>query len=216
MNMELKPTDGFGKLQFLLQQNPFPPETFGNLLLLYCKYEYYDLAADVLAENAHLTYKYLTPYLYDFLEALITQVKKPDKYSNRLMQFYPQQTSPDEAYRKFDTIASKHAEQLRKFTKQVQEARSSHDDEAVKKSINDYEDALARFVDMVSLLQNSLTSLRYIPVLMAQAKIYWDMDQYAQVEKIFRKSVEFCSESDIWKLNVAHVLFMQVTFMKRI
>ena len=30
-----------------------------------------------------------------------------------------------------------------------------------------------------------------------------------QVEKLFRKSVEFCSESDIWKLNVAHVLFMQ-------
>ena len=27
----------------------------------------------MLAENAHLTYKYLTPYLYDFLEALITQ-----------------------------------------------------------------------------------------------------------------------------------------------
>ena len=59
-----------------------------------------------------------------------------------------QQTSPDEAYRKFDTIASKHAEQLRKFTKQVQEARSSHDDEAVKKSINDYEDALARWVKL--------------------------------------------------------------------
>ena len=34
--------------------------TFGNLLLLYCKYQYYDLAADVMAENAHLTYKYLT------------------------------------------------------------------------------------------------------------------------------------------------------------
>ena len=57
MNMDSKPTEGFEKLQFLLQQNPFPPETFGNLLLLYCKYEYYDLAADVLAENAHLTYK---------------------------------------------------------------------------------------------------------------------------------------------------------------
>ena len=35
MNMDSRPTDGFGKLQFLLQQNPFPPETFGNLLLLY-------------------------------------------------------------------------------------------------------------------------------------------------------------------------------------
>jgi hypothetical protein len=37
MNMDTKPTEGFEKLQFLLQQNPFPPETFGNLLLLYCK-----------------------------------------------------------------------------------------------------------------------------------------------------------------------------------
>ena len=39
MNMESNPTQGFEKLQFLLQQNPFPPETFGNLLLLYIKYE---------------------------------------------------------------------------------------------------------------------------------------------------------------------------------
>ncbi|GFQ88292.1 tetratricopeptide repeat protein 30A, partial [Trichonephila clavata] len=39
MNMETHPTEGFEKLQFLIQQNPFPPETFGNLLLLYCKHE---------------------------------------------------------------------------------------------------------------------------------------------------------------------------------
>ncbi len=44
---------------------------------------------------------------------------------------------------------------------------------------------------------------------MQQAKIYWDMENYQQVEKIFRKSVEFCNEHDVWKLNVAHVLFMQ-------
>uniref|UniRef100_A0A4W5KC44 Tetratricopeptide repeat protein 30 n=1 Tax=Hucho hucho TaxID=62062 RepID=A0A4W5KC44_9TELE len=61
MNMDKKPSEGFEKLAFLLQQIPFPPVTFGNLLLLYCKYEYFDLAADVMAENAHLTYKFLTP-----------------------------------------------------------------------------------------------------------------------------------------------------------
>ena len=44
---------------------------------------------------------------------------------------------------------------------------------------------------------------------MAQARIYWDLEMHQQVEKLFRKSVEFCNESDIWKLNVAHVLFMQ-------
>ncbi|XP_070580562.1 intraflagellar transport protein 70A-like [Ptychodera flava] len=176
MNMDESPTQGFEKLQFLLQQNPFPPETFGNLLLLYIKYEYYSLAADVLAENAHLTFKYMTQYLFDFIDAILTQ-----------------QTAPEEAYRKLDDMASKYTDQLRKLTKQVQEARQNHDDEAVKKVVNEYDEALER----------------YIPVLMAQAKIYWDLENYAQVEKIFRKSVEFCNEHDIWKLNVAHVLFMQ-------
>ncbi|KAJ8319127.1 hypothetical protein KUTeg_004218 [Tegillarca granosa] len=176
MNMEQLPTQGFEKMQFLLQQNPFPPETFGNLLLLYVKYEYYDLAADVLAENAHLTYKYLSPYMYDFLEAVITR-----------------QTSPEEAYRKLDEMATSQTEMLRKLTKQVQIDRDNHDEEAVKKTVNEYDEALER----------------YIPVLMQQAKIYWDMENYQQVEKIFRKSVEFCNEHDVWKLNVAHVLFMQ-------
>lgn len=176
MNMEKNPTEGFEKFQFLLQQNPFPISTFGNLLSLYCKYQYYDLAADVLAENVHLTYKYLTPYLFQFLDAVITQ-----------------QTSAEEAFRKFDDMAIQHTETLRKLTKQVQESRQNHDDEALKKAVNDYDDALEK----------------YIPVLMAQAKIYWDRENYQAVEKIFRKSVEFCNEHEIWKLNVAHVLFMQ-------
>uniref|UniRef100_A0A671P3S9 Tetratricopeptide repeat protein 30 n=1 Tax=Sinocyclocheilus anshuiensis TaxID=1608454 RepID=A0A671P3S9_9TELE len=176
MNMDTKPTEGFEKLAFLLQQNPFPPVTFGNLLLLYCKYEYFDLAADVLAENAHLTYKFLTPYLYEFLDAMITC-----------------QTAPEEAFRKFDEIAGKLTEQLRKVTKQVQEARHNRDDESLKKYVQDYDEVLER----------------YIPVLMAQARIYWNRENYSMVEKIFHKSLEFCNEHDTWKLNVAHVLFMQ-------
>ncbi|XP_004701770.1 tetratricopeptide repeat protein 30B, partial [Echinops telfairi] len=176
MNMDAKPTEGFEKLQFLLQQNPFPPETFGNLLLLYCKYEYFDLAADVLAENAHLTYRFLTPYLYDFLDAMITC-----------------QTAPEEAFIKLDGLAAMLTEHLRRLTIQVQEARHNRDVEAVKRAVNEYDETLEK----------------YIPVLMAQAKIYWNLENYAMVEKIFRKSVEFCNDHDVWKLNVAHVLFMQ-------
>uniref|UniRef100_F7FQT4 Tetratricopeptide repeat protein 30 n=2 Tax=Macaca mulatta TaxID=9544 RepID=F7FQT4_MACMU len=176
MNMDARPTEGFEKLQFLLQQNPFPPETFGNLLLLYCKYEYFDLAADVLAENAHLIYKFLTPYLYDFLDAVITC-----------------QTAPEEAFIKLDGLAGMLTEVLRKLTIQVQEARHNRDDEAIKKAVNEYDETMEK----------------YIPVLMAQAKIYWNLENYPMVEKIFRKSVEFCNDHDVWKLNVAHVLFMQ-------
>eukprot|EP01147_Barroeca_monosierra_P007560 gene7560-9839_t len=183
MNMEYDPEGGFERLQFLLQQTPCPPETFGNLLLLYCKYEHYDLAADVMAENSALTYKYLTRYLYEFLDSTITR-----------------QAAPEEAFRRFDEMAVKHTEKLRALTRQVQEARQQSDEDAVKRHVNAYDDALER----------------YIPVLMAQAKIYWDMQNFVQVEKIFRKSVEFCNEHDVWKLNVAHVLFAQGKYKEAI
>jgi tetratricopeptide repeat protein 30 len=38
VGMEEDPNNGFHKLNFLLGHPPFPPETFGNLLLLHCKY----------------------------------------------------------------------------------------------------------------------------------------------------------------------------------
>lgn len=176
MNMKEKANEGFEKLQFLLQQPTFPPETFGNLLLLYLKHEYLDLAADVLAEYPDYTYKFLTPYMYEFIDAVITK-----------------QTGPNEAFKKLDDMASRHTETLRKLTKQVQESRDMHDENSVKKAVNDYDEAIEQ----------------YIPVLMQQAKIYWDRENYSAVERVFRKSVEFCNEHDTWRLNVAHVLFMQ-------
>lgn len=67
MNMDEEPSSGFEKLQFLIQQNTFPSETFANLCLLYIKYSFFSLAADVLAENANLTYKYLTSVSFFYI-----------------------------------------------------------------------------------------------------------------------------------------------------
>lgn len=62
----------------------------------------------------------------------------------------------------------------------------------------------------------SVAPHRYIVVLMAQAKIYWNRENYNMVEKIFHKSVEVCNEDDTWKLNVAHVFFMQNKYKEAI
>lgn len=183
LNMDTKPSEGFEKLAFLLQQPSFPPVTFGNLLLLYCKHEYFDLAADVLAENAHLTYKFLSPYMYEFLDALLTC-----------------QTAPEEAFRKFDEMNGKLTEQIRKLAKQLQESRLARDDEGQKKALQEYHVMLEK----------------YIVVLMAQAKIYWNRENFQMVEKIFHKSVDVCNDDDTWKLNVAHVLFMQNKYKEAI
>jgi tetratricopeptide repeat protein 30 len=103
------------------------------------------------------------------------------------------QTSPEEAYRKYDELTKRHIENLRKLTKAIQDARIARENEAIKHSLKEYDEALER----------------YIPVLMAQARIYWERENYPMVERLFRQSAEFCSEHEIWKLNVAHVFFMQ-------
>ena len=129
MSMEAEPSQGFRKLNFLVNNPPCPPETFPNLLLLYCKHQYYDLAADGLAENAHLTYEYLTGELYEFLDATLMV-----------------QTAPAEAYRKFDDLSKKHIDALRGLTKNIQDARLNRDNEAIKKSLKSYDDALERYI----------------------------------------------------------------------
>jgi hypothetical protein len=50
---------------------------------------------------------------------------------------------------------------------------------------------------------------------MAQANIYWLQENYAAVEKIFRKSVEFCNDNEIWKLNVSEKFDFFKDFMFR-
>lgn len=182
LQMDENANKGFKKLKHLIQNPPFPEETFANLLILYCKHSYFSLAADVLAENAHLAFRYLTQDLYDFLEALIES-----------------QTSPEEAYRKFDILATKHIDGLRQITKKIGDARNfggNHD--VVEKLLKQYDEALSH----------------YIPVLMAMGRIYWDIGNYPEVEEILLQSREFCSDNDIWQLNMAHVCFMQETEVK--
>mmetsp|Transcript_18681 Transcript_18681/g.20313 ORF Transcript_18681/g.20313 Transcript_18681/m.20313 type:complete len:662 (+) Transcript_18681:98-2083(+) len=175
------PSGAFKKLSYLLANPPYPPETFGNLLLLHCKYQNYDLAAGLLAENSHLTYKYLSQEQYDYLDANI---------------MLP--TSVEEAYRKFDELSTKYIDKLRRCTKLIQDARLARDNESIKNALKQYDEELEK----------------YIPVLMSQARIYWDRENYPMVEKLFFQSAEFCSEHEVWKLNVAHVFFMQETKFK--
>ena len=129
----------------MLNNPPFPPETFPNLILLYCKYQHYDLAADILAENTELTYKCLSQDDYDFLENFILY-----------------QTNKEEAYRKFEELANKHIDNLRKKTKAIQDARIARDSKAINSALQEYDAALDK----------------YIPVLMMQAKAYWDLGNY--------------------------------------
>lgn len=49
-----------------------------------------------------------------------------------------------EAYRKFDVLTNKHIETLRKYTKQIQDARLVSDNDAIKASLKLYDAALEK------------------------------------------------------------------------
>ncbi|KAM7290653.1 putative tetratricopeptide repeat protein [Ixodes scapularis] len=92
-----------------------------------------------------------------------------------------QHTAPQEAYVKLEALAARQGDRVRQLRQQG--APKAHCD--------------------------AVLTERFLPALMAQARIPWEAKDYALVERLFRRSVELCSEQDCWRLNVGHVLFVQ-------
>ncbi|KAF6262654.1 hypothetical protein COO60DRAFT_1268016 [Scenedesmus sp. NREL 46B-D3] len=179
--MARDPGAGFKKLNFLLSSGAFPRETFANLLLLYCapQHGFFDLAADVMAENPATAAAWWTRWdLVELLQCLINGRHQPEASLQQL-----------------DELAGRHVEGLRALTKAIQDARLGRDNEGIRATIQQYDEALER----------------YVPVLMAMGSVYWERGAYSALEHLFRQSAEFCSEHEAWKLNVAHTFFMQET-----
>lgn len=131
-NIDNEPTAGFRKLNYLLHNPPFPPETFANLLLLYAKFQHYNLAADVLAENSDLTFKYISQEDYEYLESIIFQ-----------------DNNKEETARKLEEQGAKHLDNLRRVTKQIKEAQTEVNDTLLKKALKDYDEGLEKYIPVL-------------------------------------------------------------------
>ncbi|RKO95810.1 hypothetical protein CAUPRSCDRAFT_3594, partial [Caulochytrium protostelioides] len=178
MNMDSDPNGGFEKLHFLLSDVPKLEETLENLLLLYVKYESYDAAADLLAQFTQPGMNVVSPFTRDMVEAAIAAHGGGSR---------------EAAFKKLSELGAQQTDELKKLTRQIQDARAQYEDDQLKRLVTEYDVAIQR----------------YVPILMAQSKIYWDMGNYAAVERLFRKSLDLLSDNETWRLNVAHVLFMQ-------
>jgi tetratricopeptide repeat protein 30 len=119
-------------LNFLLSSPPFPPETFGNLLLLYVKFGCHDLAADVMAENAALTYELLDAGAYDFLDATIMA-----------------QTSHEAAFAKFEALGGAQLDALRRLQRSAADARAARDAAALKAAVQAHRECLEALVPVL-------------------------------------------------------------------
>jgi len=145
---------------------------------------------------------------YDLLHHAADVIAQNHEIARRYLETYLKnffeakallENDPKESFRMLESILSSEGEAMRAISRRMREARKNHDDAVKQRIIHEFDAALER----------------YVPVLMAQAKIYWDKNNYKSAERILSKGREFCEDSDAWRLNqawrlnVGHVLFMQ-------
>lgn len=123
-----------------------------------------------------------------------------------------QQSSETDAYAKFDSLSNDRLNELRKRHQKLQVKSflpEAFYDVFLKEVREEQEPrSLQRAIDGVE----TTLEAEYLPALMAQAKLLWEKAQWAQIERLFRRSAEFCRGNETWKLNLAHTLFMQEKF----
>jgi hypothetical protein len=49
----------------------------------------------------------------------------------------------------------------------------------------------------------------FLAVLMSQARLYWEREEFETVEEVLGKFADLCGEEEEWKINMAHSLFVQ-------
>lgn len=98
-----------------------------NLLILYCKYELYDLAHDVLSENEDLKMKYLTEEEVAYISAI------------GMMR-----TNKEVAYDSLEKLAKVYRENISKQFKLIKDAKNSNDKGLFTKVLQTYDNALQK------------------------------------------------------------------------
>lgn len=101
--------------------------------------------------------------------------------------------SPDEAIKKFETLSKKYSTSIRGLKKDLEETKSSGNKESIE----------------IIMAEMKCQMDVFMPVMMAHAKILWELEDYAMVEHLLLQNGELCSDRDEWRLNLAHALFVQ-------
>ena len=132
--------------------------------------------------------------------------------------------APEEAYRRFEALARRHVDTLRALTKRIQDARlkggglihggghggghgeghggSLHEGGQIESGSAEKTNSAEGVEGIRRALERYDAALeRYVPVLMAQARIYWERGHYPMVARILNQSAEFCGEHEVCVLE---------------
>lgn len=94
--------------------------------------------------------------------------------------------------------------QLESMSEDYTKTISSLNGELKKHIHNGNEDMISTISERIEHKISMLLS-----IVMARAQIYWKQKDYVAAEQVLQNAPDPCTDSDSWKLNMAHVLFVQ-------
>eukprot|EP00924_Labyrinthula_sp_SR-Ha-C_P010894 snap_masked-scaffold_47-processed-gene-1.54-mRNA-1 protein AED:0.42 eAED:0.44 QI:0/-1/0/1/-1/1/1/0/768 len=185
------------KLCFLLENPPSPPETEVNLAIIYCKFGYFNLAADLFAEKEAIQRNFSASVIVSE-----TGSEKRKKFLKGIILLNGENTTVEEGYQIVAELLSQSETNLRKYLNEIKALRSFSErdqlqqivaSDKLKVYLKSYEEEMDMFV----------------PSLMQVAQAHWSQSSFEVVQGILQKAGEFCRENSSWRVNFAHSFFMK-------
>ena len=193
-NIEVDPSGGMERLNQLLTNVSFPPETLANLLLLYNNHGEDSLALETFEANKLIAKDILQKDVYAYIEAAILS-----------------RSSPDDALDMLDNL-------IANMTPKLKAAKKKHEDVEAESSLARPSTSCIRPMTTARIQATSLAEAKrelnarleaFIPILMLQVRLFWDQREYAKAEQLLLLHSDYCMENNDWNLNLGHTLFAQ-------
>ena len=196
INKEQDPRVAIVKLEYLLSNQPFPPETLGNLLTFYLSHGQQNEAAEMFARNKQLAKEVLTSDGYEYFDASFLAVH-----------------SPVDAAAALESLLARIAPKLRQGQKDIVKAHSSKPKTSATlrrpvtaRPTTAAERSAASSIANANREYDSVLD-SYVPALMLRAMFEWKNKDLYKASEILKGSESVCRSNKSWHLNSGHVNF---------
>ena len=198
INIEQDPRVGIEKLEYLLSNQPFPPETLGNLLTFYLSHDQQNEAAEMFTRNKQLANDVLTSDAYQYFDASLLAVHSPAEAAAALDSLLAGITPKLRQGQKAKDIAKAHSSRPA-TSATLRRPATARPTTAAERSANSSLANASREYDSV------LDS--FVPALMLRAMIEWKKKDFYRASQILKGSESVCRNNNSWYLNSGHVIF---------
>lgn len=102
--------------------------------------------------------------------------------------------SPEQGATRFESLVQRYTDNSHRLTREIQESTTLGKHDEMREAIPRLEETIGK---------------KLLPAVIGLAKVFWDAEQYHNVEKMLWKSKDLCADDLTWRLSFAHAAFMQ-------